>query len=329
MLATIVPRTRRFLDVKVAVAASCALACALFLAAQASHAQAQSAAFPNRPITLVVGFTPGGSNDLIARAVAPKLSEILGVPVVVENKPGASGTIGTAFTVNSKPDGHTITLGSTSVLSIAPHTVANLPFKESDLAAVSTVAASASVIAVNPNVPAKSMNELIALAKTKQVSLASAGAGGISHLNIEFIKAETGGKFLHVAYKGAAPGVTDVVGGHVDGIVMDYSALAEMIKQGRMRAIAASKPIDGIPTSPMAISPWYGVMAPAQTPKSTIATLHAAFVKALNDPDVKSKLEKMGIEPFVLATPEEAGSYMRADSARWAKVIKESGLKFD
>ncbi|MFO1313621.1 MAG: tripartite tricarboxylate transporter substrate binding protein [Burkholderiales bacterium] len=326
MFATIVPRARRFFDVKGHVAASCTLACALLLAATVAGAQA---GFPNRPITLVVGFTPGGSNDLIARAVAPKLSEILGVPVVVENKPGASGTIGTAFTANSKPDGHTITLGSTSVLSIAPHTVANIPYKESDLTAVSTVAASASVIAVNPNVPAKSMNELIALAKTKPVSLASAGAGGISHLNIEFIKAETGGNFLHVAYKGAAPGVTDVVGGHVDGIVMDYSALAEMIKQGRMRAVAASKPIEGIPASPMVISPWYGVMAPAQTPKSTLATLHAAFTKALNDPDVRAKLEKMGIEPFVLATPEEAEAYMRADSARWAKVVKESGIKFE
>ncbi len=172
MFPTLFRRARRFFDVKGSVAASCALACALFLTAAAASAQAP---FPSKPITLVVGFTPGGSNDVIARALAPKLSEILGVPVVVENKPGASGTIGTAFTVISKPDGHTITLGSTSVLSIGPHTIPNLPYQPSDLTAVTTVAASASVVAINPNVPAKSMADLIALSKTRPVSLASAG----------------------------------------------------------------------------------------------------------------------------------------------------------
>jgi len=302
------------------------IACMLCAFALVGNAQTT---FPERPITIVVGFTPGGSNDVIARTLAPKLSEILGVPVVVENKPGASGTIGTAFTVNSKPDGHTITLGSTSVLSIAPHTITNLPYRPSDLTAVSTVAASASVVAVNPKLPAKTMPELIALAKTRPVTLASAGAGGISHLNIEFLKLETGGNFVHVAYKGAAPGITDVVGGHVDGIVMDYSALAGMINEGRLRAVAGSKKMESIEMSPMVISPWYGVMAPAQTPRSTINKLHAAFVKALSDPDVRAKLEKLGIEPFTFPTPEEADAYIRDDSARWGKVVKTSGLKFE
>ena len=120
-----------------------------------------------------------------------------------------------------------------------------------------------------------------------------------------------------------------MVGGHVDGIVMDYSALAGMIDEGRLRAIAGSKKVGTIDTSSMVISPWYGVMAPAKTPRSTVNTLHAAFTKALNDPEVRAKLEKLGIEPFVLATPEEADAYIRADSARWATVIKTSGLKFD
>jgi tripartite-type tricarboxylate transporter receptor subunit TctC len=185
------------------------------------------------------------------------------------------------------------------------------------------------VLAVNPNVPAKTLEELVALAKTRPVSLASAGAGGISHLNIEFIKVETGGNFTHVAYKGAAPGVTDVMGGHVDGIVMDYSALAAMINEGRLRAVAGSKQLGTIDASPMVISPWYGVMAPAKTPKSTISALHAAFTKALNDPEVRAKLEKLGIEPFIAATPEEADAYIRADSARWGTIIKTSGLKFE
>jgi len=326
MFQTLCWRARGLIGLTGSIAAGCALASVLAVTSIVAGAQAP---FPSRPITLVVGFPPGGSNDVIARALAPKLSEILGVPVVVENKPGASGAIGTAFTVNSKPDGHTITLGSTSVLSIGPHTNPKLPYQLSDLTAVATVAASASVVAINPNVPAKSMAELIALSKTRQVSLASAGAGGLSHLNIEFLKVETGGNFLHVAYKGAAPGVTDVVGGHVDGIIMDYSALAEMINQGRLRAVAGSKKLDGIATSPMVISPWYGVMAPAQTPRSTINTLHAAFAKALSDPDVRAKLEKLGIEPFVLSTPEEADAFIRADSARWGTVVKSSGIKFE
>jgi tripartite-type tricarboxylate transporter receptor subunit TctC len=307
-----------------AKAALGALLCAAALAAPA-----QTPAFPTGPVTIVVGFPPGGSNDVIARTLAPKLGEVLGVPVVVENKPGAAGAIGTLQTVNAKPDGHTITLGSTSVLSIGPHTNPKLPYQLSDLTTVTTVAASASIVAVNPNVPAKTMQELVALAKTRPVSLASAGAGGISHLNIEFMKVETGGNFLHVAYKGAAPGITDVVGGQVDGIVMDYSALAGMLNQGRMRAIAGSKKVGSIDVSPMVISPWYGVMAPAKTPRSTINTLHAAFTKALNDPEVKAKFEKLSIEPFVLPTPEEADAYIRADSARWGTVVKASGIKFD
>lgn len=303
-----------------------AFACALSSVALGAAAQGS---FSTGPVTIVVGFTPGGSNDVIARTVAPKLGEILGVPVVVENKPGAAGAVGMAYTLNAKPDGHTITLGSTSVLSIGPIASQNLPYKLTDFQAVTTVAASASVVALNPKVPAKTMPELVELAKQRQVTLASAGAGGLSHLNIEFLRLETGGNFLHVAYKGAAPGITDVVGGQVDGIIMDYSALQGMLVQGRLRAIAASKPIDSTETSPMVISPWYGVMASAKVPKSTVKTLHAAFARALADPDVKARLAKLGIEPFVQPTPEEADAYIRADSARWAQVVKTSGLKFE
>lgn len=302
-----------------------ALACLLTLASFAASAQT----FPSGPITIVVGFTPGGSNDVIARILAPKLSEVLGVTVIVDNRPGASGAIGTAYVVNSKPDGRTITLGSTSVLAIGPNTNAHMPYQLSDLTAVATVAASAAVVAINPDVPAKTMDELIALAKTRQVSLASAGIGGISHLNIEFIKAETGANFLHVPYKGAAAGISDVVGGQVDGIVMDYSALQSMINQGRLRAIAGSKKLGAIEASVMVIPAWYGVMAPAKTPRSIINALHAAFTKVLALPEVKASLDQLGIEPFVQPTPEDADAYIRADSARWGEVIKKSGLKFD
>jgi tripartite-type tricarboxylate transporter receptor subunit TctC len=302
-----------------------ALACMLSLASFATAAQT----FPSGPITIVVGFTPGGSNDVIARILAPKLSEVLAVPVIVDNKPGAAGAIGTAYVVNSKPDGRTVTLGSTSVLALGPNTNPNLPYQLSDLTAVATVATSASVLAVNPEVPAKTVEELVALAKTRPVSLASAGAGGISHLNIEFMKAETGANFLHVPYKGAAPGISDVMGGQVDGIVMDYSALQSMINQGRLRALAGSRKIGAIDVSVMVLPVWYGVMAPAKTPRTIVNALHAAFTKVLADPEVKASLDKYGIEPFVQPTPEEADAYIRADSARWGAIVKKSGLKFD
>lgn len=301
----------------------------LLVCVLSSIAFAANAQMCTSRITIVVGFTPGGSNDVIARTIAPKLSENLGVPVIVDNRPGASGSIGTAYVVNSKPDGCTITLGSTSVLSVGPHTNSHLPYKLSDLTAVATVAQSASVIAVNPNVPAKTMPELIALAKTRQVSLASAGAGGISHLNIELLKTKTGGNFLHVPYRGAAPGVVDVVGGQIDGIIMDYSALQSMIDEGRMRAIAGSKKIGTIEASDMIIAAWYGVMAPAKTPRDTIKALHAAFTKVLADPAVKANLDKLGIEPFVQPTAEDADAFIRADSARWGELVKSAGLKFD
>jgi tripartite-type tricarboxylate transporter receptor subunit TctC len=301
------------------------LVCAL----SSSMAFAASAQVCPSRITIVVGFTPGGSNDVIARIIAPKLSEELGVTVIIDNRPGASGSIGTAYVVNSKPDGCTITLGSTSVLSVGPHTNSHLPYQLSDLTAIATVAASASVIAVNPNLPAKTMPELIALAKTRQVSLASAGAGGISHLNIELLKTETGADFLHVPYRGAAPGVTDVIGGQIDGIIMDYSALQSMINEGRMRAIAGSKKIGSIEASQMIIAAWYGVMAPAKTPRDIVNALHAAFTKVLADPNVKASLDKLGIEPFVQPTAEEADAYIRADSARWGALVKSAGLKFN
>jgi tripartite-type tricarboxylate transporter receptor subunit TctC len=308
-----------------AFAAKGMLACLLSLLSFAASAQVVC---PAR-LTIVVGFTPGGSNDIIARNLAPKLSEELGMPVIVENKPGASGSIGTAFVVNSKPDGCTITLGSTSVLSIGPHTNSRLPYQLSDLTAIATVAASNSVVAVNPGVPTKTMAELIALAKTRQVSLASAGAGGLSHLNIELLKSETGANFLHIPYRGAAQGVTDVIGGQIDGIIMDYSALQGMINEGRMRGIAGSKKIGSIEASDMVIAAWYGVMAPAKTPRPIINALHAAFTKILGDPTVKANLEKLGIEPLIQATPEEADATIRADSARWGALVKSSGIKFD
>lgn len=317
------PFVRRALSRVWRLAPACALACAT--AFTAAHAQT----FPTGPITIVVGFTPGGSNDVIARAIAPKLSETLGVPVIIENKAGGAGAVGTAYTVNAKPDGHTITLGSSSVFSIGPVANTKLPYKLSDLQAVATVASATSVVAINPKLPVRNMQELIALAKTRPVSLASAGTGGISHLNIEVFRLETGANFLHVPYKGAAPGITDVIGGQIDGIAMDYSVLKPPMDQGRLRGIAASAAVDGIEVWPSITPSWYGLMASSKVPKSTIKTLHAAFNKLLVDPEIVGKLEAMGMKPLIFDTPEQTDAFIRKDSAKWADVIKKADLKLD
>lgn len=305
---------------------SCLVAAVTFTASVPAIAQTS---FPSGPVTIVVGFTPGGSNDVVARIVAPKVSQILGVPVIVENKPGAAGAIGMAAVVNAKPDGHTVAVGSTSVLTIGPVVSKNLPYKPDDLQAVATLAASVSVIAVNPNLPVKTMAELIERSKHQQVSLASAGVGGISHLNIEDLRVKTGGDLLHVAYKGAAGGVVDVAGGQVDGIVMDYSALQGAIHQKRLRAIAASKSIDGIEASEFVMAPWYGVMTSAKVPAETIHKLHDAFTKAMEDPAVLRQLAPLGMEPFVHASSEEAGQFIKEDAEKWAQIVEVSGLKLN
>ena len=324
------------ISMHMAVAAQLAAAC--LLAAWALPAVAQGN-YPSQPITLVVGFPPGGSNDIVARILAPKLAQVLGVAVVVENKAGANATIGTEYTVRAKPDGYTITLGSASPLAISPHTYAKLPYNPlTDLTAVTTVASTPELIAINPSVPAKTLQELVALSKTKDITIASAGAGGLPHLAIELLKSESKGRIVHVPYKGASPAMTDAVGGHVDGIIVDLPALFALVSDGRLRALTVTNDrrasvMPDIPTSAEGGLPgvlafnWFAVMAPAKTPKDVVAKLHAALVKTAHDPDVKAKLAKVGIEPMTQATPEEASAFMKSETTRWGKVAQTAGIK--
>ncbi|GAA5233890.1 tripartite tricarboxylate transporter substrate binding protein [Verticiella sediminum] len=316
-----------------------ALAVAL-VAAWAGPAGAEER-YPSKPIHLVVGFPPGGSNDIVARVVAPALGEILGVSVVVENRAGANATIGTEYTARAAPDGYTITLGSASPLAISPHTYPRLPYDPlKDLAGITTVAATPEVLAINPGVPARTLPELVALAKTRDITLASAGNGGLPHLAIELLKSESGGRIVHIPYKGGGPGMTDAVGGHVDGIIMDLPVLHSMITQGKLRAIAVTNDhraamLPDVPTSAEGGLPsvlalnWFAVMAPAGTPKPIIDTLHAALVKAVNVPEVKARLGQLGIEPFTQSSPEAFDAFMRAESVRWGAVAKASGATAD
>ena len=310
----------------------------LGLALAAITATAQDK-YPSQPVTIVVGVPPGGSNDMVARIYAPKLEKALGVPVIVENKAGANATIGTQHTVRAKPDGYTITLGSASPLAISPHTYKDLPYDPlTDLKAITTVAQTPELIAINPSVPAKTLQELVALSKTKDVTIASSGAGGLPHLAIELLKAESGGRIVHVPYKGAAPAITDAAGGHVDGIIMDLPPLQSMVTAGKLRALSVTNDkrasvMPDVPTSAEGGLPgvlafnWFGVMAPANTPDAIVDTLHAALVESANDPDLKQQLAKLGIEPFTQASPQAAAEFLKEETVRWGKVAEAAGVK--
>lgn len=297
--------------------------------------------YPSRPINLIVGFPPGGSNDIVARILAPRLGEALGQPVVVVNKPGSNALIGTDFVAKAPPDGYTITLASASPLVIAPATYAKLPFDPiKDLQGITTVAATPELMAVHPSVPAKDLAELVALAKTKDVTISSSGNGGLPHLAIELLRSATGGRFLHVPYKGAGPAVTDTAGGHVQGVIMDLPALQALVKDGKLRPLAITNkersPVlpetgtsveQGVP-SLLAFN-WFAVMGPAKMPKPVVDKLHAALVKVAQSPEVREAMLKVGVEPMTHASPDAFAAFMRDETARWGKIARDAGAKAD
>lgn len=317
-----------------------ALLCALAALLPATAALAQDR-YPSKPITLVVGFPPGGSNDIVARIIAPKLGEVMGTSVVIDNRPGANATIGTEYTARATPDGYTITLGSASPIAISPHTYPNLRYDPlKDLSGITTVAATPELLAINPNVPAKTLPELVALAKTRDVTIASAGNGGLPHLAIELLKGQSKSRIVHVPYKGASPGMADAVGGHVDGIIVDLPALFTLVTDGKLRAIAVTddhraKVMPNVPTSGEGGLPgviafnWFAVMGPAKLPKPIVDKLHDGLVKAVNAPDVVAALAKLGIEPFTQPSAEAFDAFLRKELVRWGEVAKASGAKSD
>jgi tripartite-type tricarboxylate transporter receptor subunit TctC len=254
--------------------------------------------------------------------------------VIVDNTTGAAGTIGVARVVRAAPDGYTITLGSVSPLAISPHTFENLPYDPlKDLAGITTVAATPELLAINPDVPAKTLQELVAYSKTHDVTLASSGTGGLPHLAIELFKTESKGRIVVVPYKGAAPAQTDAIGGHVNGIIVDLPALYSMVTEGKLRAIAVTaKVLPDVPTSAEGGLPtvlafnWFAVMAPAKTPKPVIDKLYAALVKTVADPEVKANLSKLGIEPYTQASPEAFNKFMQSESVRWGKLADAAGI---
>ena len=294
--------------------------------------------YPTRPIRMLVGFAPGGGTDLTARPVAQKLGELLGQQVIVENRPGVGGNIATELVVRAAPDGYTLLMGTIAALSINPTLYRDLTFDpEKDLAPVIQVVDVANVLALHPSVPANSVKELIALAKQRSLSAGSSGIGATGHLSIELFNLLAGVKLVHVPYKGGGPAMTDLVGGQVDLVFATTASAGPQMKGGRIKGIAVttarrSALMPELPTVAEAgvpgfeVNNWYGLVAPAKTPRAIIDRLNAEVTRVLNSADVKSTLYGQGLDPAP-GTPERFGAYIRSERIKWAKVIRDSGAK--
>ena len=312
---------------------------ALILAAWALEALAQ--AYPSHPVRVMVGFAPGGPNDIIARAYSARLGETLGQPFVVENRTGAAGNLAAEAVARATPDGHTLMLGSTGTNAVNPSLYANLAFDlVRDLAPVSVVATSPGALAVHPKVPAQDVRELIALARAQpgKLTYASAGSGSSQHLSAELFKQATGVDIVHVPYKGAAPGITDLLAGQVD---MSFAPVANVVpyaKSGKLRllGLTSAKRSDFAPGTPTIaesgvpgfdVTTWYAVFAPAATPAPIVERLNAELRKIAQVPQLREQLTNLGIDAAASASPAEARAYRDAEADKWGKLVRSLGVK--
>ena len=309
------------------------------LCASALPAFAQSG-FPNKPVTLIVPFPPGGPIDVTGRALATRLQEIWKQTVVVENKPGASGAIGAALASRAAPDGYTLFVNSIHH-SVLPSLMPNLGYDTRDLAPVSYAATFDIFLVAHPSAPFNSVSELIAYAKKNpgKVSYASAGSGGGTHMAGELFRLQTNTQLLQVPYKGSAPAVTDVLGGQVMMMFADGPSGVPHAKRGSLKALAVGSPkrspaLPDVPTFDEAgvkgyeAYSWAGVMAPAGTPKALIDKISADINTALNHPDARSRLAGVGATAAP-STPEQYNKFFQAEMTKWAKVIKDGNIKID
>ena len=298
--------------------------------------------YPGKPVRMVVGFPPGGGTDVVARIIAPRYSELLGQSIVIENRPGATGTMAAGQVAKSAPDGYTIMMGHVSVNAIAPALFSNLPYDViKDFAPIGIAAAVPHFVTVHPSMPASSLKELIAYLKAKpDLTFPSAGNGSMPHLAGEIFRALAGVKLVHVPYKGTGQSMQDLLGGQHLVAFDTMPASAPHVRSGRLRALATSSAarlpaFPDVPTAEEAglagyqVTTWYGVFAPAGTPPAIVQRLHADLVKAMQTPETKSKLEGIGADGTVSRSPEEFAALVRADTARYAKIVKDIGLKMD
>lgn len=291
---------------------------------------------------MIVGSSPGGPIDFSARLAAQKLTEALGQSVVVDNRTGAGGTIGTEYVAKSAPDGYTLLMASAATLCITPNLYPKIPYNTlKDFAPISTVATVSYVVVVHPAIAAKSIQEFIALAKAKpgQLRFGSAGSGSVTHLAVELFKSMAGIDLVHVPYKGAGPAMIDLIGGQLDFMFDSVLTSTPLVKAGKLRALAQtgakrSVVLPDLPTIAETALPgyeastWFGLVAPAATPREIVAKLNAAIVKGLGHAETRQRLLGQGLEP-IGNSPEEFGKLLREELPKWAKVVKISGAKVD
>ena len=302
-------------------------------------AQPATAAWPEKQITLVVPWAAGGTTDILARTVADQLGRALGQPVLVDNKAGASGNIGSLAVVRAKPDGYTILFGSMSTHAINPALMPNMPFKGvADFAPIGLLAYVLNTMVVHPSVPASNVKELIAYAKANpgKLAYASAGAGSTNHLSAVLLEKLAGVQMLHVPYKGGAPAVTDTVAGQTQLLFSAGTQTLPHVKAGKLKLLAVtestrSQLLAEVPTVAETVpgyelAVWYGAFAPAGTPRDVVSRLNAEINKILISPDVKAKMSAIGVDT-VNTTPEQFAAILVADEARYGKLIREFGIK--
>jgi tripartite-type tricarboxylate transporter receptor subunit TctC len=315
------------------IACACAIAVALPSVAQT---------YPAKAIRMIVPFPPGGTTDILGRIAGQKITEALGQQVIIDNRAGAGGNIGTELVAKSPPDGYTLLTDPGSTLTINPSLFSKLSFDPlKDFAPITILAAVPNMLEVHPSLPVKNVRELIALAKTKpgQLNYASTGAGQSTHLSMELFKTMAGIDLNHIPYKGSAPALTDLLGGQVSLMFDNMPSSLPHVKAGKLRALAVST-LKRSPTMPQLptvaesglpgfeVSVWFAVLAPAGTPREVVNKLNAVLVKALQAPDVKERLASQGAEA-VGNTPEQFSAQMKRDLVKWAKVVKDSGAKLE
>jgi len=297
--------------------------------------------FPSKPIRLVVPFAAGGPSDITARNIAPRMTELLGASIVIDNRGGANGFIGAEMVAKAAPDGYTLLGATASITSINMAVYTKRPYDTlRDFQPLTPVMATETLLVVHPSIPARNLKDLVALAKSRpDFAMSSAGTGGILHLALELLNTQAGTKIIHVAYKGAGPAVIDVIGGQVNGMFVDLPVILPHVKSGKVRAIAIASPkrsayLPDVPTTTeggypgVQVSNVYSLLLPAKTPRNIVMKLHDAVAKTMATADVREKFISMGADPLIMS-PEEFTEFIRKDIDMWAGVAKASGVKVD
>ncbi|MEO7728933.1 MAG: tripartite tricarboxylate transporter substrate binding protein [Burkholderiales bacterium] len=323
---------------RISLLQTCMTAALLLNACHSAYAQP----YPSRPIRWIVTYPPGGPTDVVARAIGAKLTEAWGQQIVIDNRAGAGGVIGTDLAAKAVADGYTLLFGTSAGLTINPALSSKLPYDAvKDFAPVSLLVLNPQILVVNSSVPASTVKELIALAKSRpgQLNYASVGQGSPNHMGMELFKALTGTDILHVPYKGTGPAITDLIGGQVQVMFNSMPSVLPLVASGKLKGLAVgsarrSPAVPDIPTVAEAGVPgfenvtWYGMFAPAKTPHDIIMKLNKQVVQILAEPEMAKRLAAQGAEPRS-STPDELVKFMRVESERWKKVIKVAGIKVE